>query len=153
MLTNADSIYRKVGEKFRRWLYTLSHYIVEQNRLGPHLLKHWRIHTFNFCRKRSHISIQWLRHPNPNHKLLQCRSIPCLITLVGILHYLLTLLNCTLFCYIIEPYSIPTHCWGTPYLITLLSNSEFQYIAEMNPFLGHCWGLPNIKTLLSYTLS
>ena len=153
MPTNADSICRKVGEKFRRRLYTLSHYILEQNHLGSHLLKHWRTHTLRFRRKPNHISIQWLRHPNPNHILLQCRSIPCLKTLVGSVRYLITLLKYTLFYYIVELYPILTHCWGIPYLFTLLSNSQFQYLAELYPIPAHCWGLPNIDTLLRYTLS
>ena len=153
MPTNEDSVYTKVGENFRCWLYTLSHNIVEQNRLGSQLLKHWRTHTFSFCRKPNHISIQWLKHPKQNHILLQSRSIPCLKILVVSLGYLITLLNHTLFYYIVELYPILTHCWGKPYLITLLSNSQFQYIAELYPILANCWGLPNINTLLSYTLS
>ena len=43
-------------ERQKSWnhrLYTLSKYILEQNRLGSHLLKHWQLHTLNFCQKAS----------------------------------------------------------------------------------------------------
>ena len=60
------------------------------------------------------ISTRWLAHPNPNSLLLQYRSIPCLNTLVGSGHYLITLLKYRLFHYIVELYPTFLHCWAIP---------------------------------------
>ena len=91
-------------------LYTLSYYIVEQIRLGSHLLLHWRTHTLGCCRKPYHISFRWLGHPNPKSLLLHYRSIPCLNILVGSVGYLITLLKYSLFHYIVEVYPKNLHC-------------------------------------------
>ena len=149
MPTKANSICTKVRENFRRRLYTISYYTVEQNRLGSKLLKHWRTHTLSFCPKPNHISIQWLIHPNPNYILLQYQSIPCLKTLVVILRYLITLQKYILFYYIVELHPTLKHCWGIPYLFTMLSNSQFQYIAELYPVLVHCRTMADPYILLS----
>ena len=116
----------------------------KKNLFGSHLLKHWRTHTLGFCREPNPISIRWLGNPNPNSLLLHYRSIPCLNTLVGSVHYLFTLLKYRLFHFIAGLYPILTHCWGIPYLNTLLSNSQ-------KPI--HCWAIPNPNTLLRYSLS
>ena len=66
------------------------------------------------------ISIRWLGHPNPNSLLLHSRSIPCLDTLVGSGRYLITLLKCRLFHYIVELYPTFLHCWAIPNPFTSL---------------------------------
>ena len=140
-------------------LYTLSWYLVEQNRPKSHLSKHWRTHTLCFCRKPSSNSIQWLGHPIANHILLHCRrTIPCLNTLVGSVRYLFTLLKYSQIfsrlsfaqqVYIAELDPILTYCWGIPHVIILQNNSQIQYINELSPILTHCWGRPYLNTLLS----
>ena len=162
-------------------LYTLSYYIVEQNRLGFQLLIHWRTHSLGFCRKPNHISIRWLGHPNPNSLISHSRSIPCLNTLVGSVRDLVTLLKYSLFHYIVEFYPTCLHCWAIhnpntllrytlSYYIakhisttdTLLSFTQSCHIVKIEPILLHCWAfpnfhtywaLPNPNTLLRYTLS
>ena len=66
---------------------------------------------------------QELGHPNPYQTLLQCGNLHCLITLVGNVRYLITLLRYTLPYYSVELYPTLLHCWGIPCLFTLLSYS------------------------------
>ena len=103
---------RVFAESWRKsWedrLYRLSWYIVEQNRLGSHLLIHWRINTFGFCRKPNFISILRLGCPNPDHFLLHY-EVYRLNTLVDSVRYLVALLKYTLFNYIVEVYPVRLH--------------------------------------------
>ena len=149
MPNTADSICSTVGE-IRSWgepLYTLSFYLVEQNRPGSHLLIHWRTHAHGFAQKPNPVSIQWLGQPNRMHILLQYWNIPCPNTLVGSVSYFFILLKYSLFYYNNELYPSFLHCWSIPnlniwgiaYLSTLLSNSQkpIQCWARI-PILTHC---------------
>ena len=112
-----------------------------------HLPMHWRTYTLDFCRKRNSISIQWLGHPNPNHVLLHHRKITSLRTLVGSVRYLITLLEYSLFYYIVKLYPTFLHCWPMPNRNTLLRLVRYTlsyYIAKH---------FPNTNTLLSYAQS
>ena len=119
------------------------------------------IHSL-FAEKRKRNSIQWLRQPNPNHKLWHYRSIPCPNTLVGSVRCLITLLKYSLSYYIVESYTqhlytaelypVLTCCWGRSSLSIMLSNSQFQSIAELYPILLHWRGIPSFKTLVRWTL-
>ena len=143
MPNNAESICRKVSKNLR-WP-SLHAFIIH---CGTKLVRiappNTYTHILGFCRQPNCISIQWLRHPNPNDIFLHYRSTTCLNTLVGGVDYLSTLLKYTLFQYVAELYPILTHCWGIPYLITLLSNSQFTI---------HCWAIPKPNTLLRYSPS
>ena len=141
---NVETIWRKVGAIWGDRPYTLSNYIVEQSRLGSHILLHWRTHTLSFCRKPNPISFRWLGFPNPNSLLLHYRSIPCLNILVGSVGYLITLLKYSLFHYIVEVYPKILHCWALPNPNTLLRCNLSYYIAKQ---------FSNTDTLLSYTQS
>ena len=125
-------------------LYTLSYYIVEQSRLGSHLLIHWWTHWLGFSWKPNPISIRRLGHPNTNSLWLHYRSIPCLNTLVGSVRYLVTLLKYRLFHYNVEPYPTFLHCWVIPNPNTLLMYTLSYYIVKQ---------IPNTITFLSYTQS
>ena len=151
MPTNADSICRKIGKKFRRRLYTLSIYIVQQNQLGSHLFKHWRTQTLSFRQKPYKNSIPWLRHPNLNHMIIQYRSKPCLNTLVGSLRHLKNLLKFSPFYHIVELYQIFLHCWAIPSPNTFLRYTLSYYIAKQFPLSIHSWAKPNPNTLFRYT--
>ena len=142
MSNNVESICRKDSENGSDRLFTLSYYIVEQNRLESHVLIHWRTHTFGFCGKPNPISIRWLGHPNPNSLFMHYRSIPSLNTLVGSVRYLITLLKYRLFHYIVELHPTFLLCWAIPDPNTLLKYTLPYYIAKQ---------FPNTNKLLSYT--
>ena len=101
-------------------LYTLSKCFGKQNQLGLHILIHWRSYALGFCEKPKRISSQGMGHPNANHTLKHCGKIPCLKTLVGTAHYLISSLRYTLPYYSVEPQPTIIHCWAIPNHNTLL---------------------------------
>ena len=151
---------------------------MEQNRLASHLIIRWRTHTLGFCCKPNLISIPWLGHPNPYHKITHHRSKLCLIALVGSVGFFTTLLKYSLFSYIVDFYPTFLHCWiianpntllryslsycfakqfpiSIQCSVTLNHNTKLKYslsyyIAEQFPLSIHCWPKPNLKTLFRY---
>ena len=151
MPNNAESVHRKVGEKWA----TLSHFDDSNTQIQTLYYSITEAYPF------------WIHWWVVDAILLLCWIIACFITLLSFTHHF----------YTAELYPIPINCWGIPNLVTLLGNSQIlihcwvipnpntllryslsQNIAEqfpisihteLYPILTHFWGLPYLITLLS----
>ena len=152
-----------MDEQLRRpALHAFLNYIVDQDRPGLHLIKHWWTRTPGFCQKLNRNSIFTTRSPISKPSVITLRkytvlkhwwvvyafsllswSTPCFTTRLG----------CTQQIHNTELYLNLRRCGFKPSTITLRSFSHFHYIAELHPILIHCLGIPKFITLLRQTVT
>ena len=140
MPNNADSVWRKVGEKLKRraLLAIIIHCRTKSARIAP--LKTFTDSYSWFLPRAQPYLNSVTRAPKSIPYTFTSRSRSCLFTLKGSVRYLINLLKYSL---------LYQFCWIIPNPNTLLRFYQSYFVTELYLILVHCRTMAYLKILLS----